>query len=155
MEGIAIVDATADFFVATKRIIFVSIGTFFMQLMLTLGCVMVFLCICASGEIKPLTSSLDVTLQGKDITLDGKQKGFTVALFFGFLWVAIYLKNQTVMTCMCSVSTYYFSSNANGEGSAQVVKALYWSNVYHAGSVAFGSLIMAIITFVQAFLENV
>jgi hypothetical protein len=78
-----------------------------------------------------------------------------VALFFGFLWVAIYIKNQTVVTMMCSVSTYYFSSNANGEGSAQVMKAMYWSNVYHAGSVAFGSLVMAIITFVQALLENV
>jgi hypothetical protein len=154
-EAIAIVDATADFFVATKRIIFVSIGSFFAQFLFTLGCITVLLCICAAGEIKPSDTSLDVTMQGKDFTLDGQQKGFVVALFFGFLWVMIYLKNQAVMTMMCSVSTYYFSSNADGEGSAQVLKAMYWSHFYHAGSVAFGSLIMAIITFAQALLESV
>lgn len=154
-EAIAIVDATADFFVATKRIIFVSISSFFMQFVFTLGCIMVFLCIASAGEIRPLDSKFDVTRQGKDFTFNKQQKGFTVALFFGFLWVAIYLKNQTVLTMMCSVSTYYFSSNANGEGSAQVMKAMYWSHFYHAGSVAFGSLILAIITFLQGLCESI
>ena len=46
---------------------------------------------------------------------------------------------------MCSVATYYFNSNADGEGSAEVAQAFYWSNVTHAGSVALGSLLMAII----------
>jgi hypothetical protein len=69
-EAIAIVDATADFFVATKRIIFVSIGSFFMQFVFTLGCIMVLLCICSAGDIKPLTYTADITLQGKDFTFD-------------------------------------------------------------------------------------
>jgi len=70
-EAIAIVDATADFFVATKRIIFVSISSFFTQFLFTLGCITVFLCIASAGEIKPSTSQMDVTRQGKDFTFDG------------------------------------------------------------------------------------
>ena len=133
----------------------VSIGTFFMQLGLILTCVAILLCIYSSGEIKPSDSLLDITRQGKDFDLNGQQIGFVIALFFGFLWVANYLEKQTVLTLMCSVSTYYFSSNANGEGSAEVRKALYWSHFYHAGSVALGSLILAIVEFLQAFLESV
>lgn len=73
---------------------------------------------------------------------------FSVLLLFSYLWLNNYLGYQAVMTCMCSVSTYYFNSNSDGEGSAEVAQALYWSNVTHAGSVALGSLLMAIIQLV-------
>jgi len=64
-EGIAIIDATADFFVATKRIIFVSLFQFFWQLMLTLYCLAVLICICADQDITVDPNSK--TLQGKNI----------------------------------------------------------------------------------------
>ena len=101
-----------------------------------------------------MPDSLDNTGQGKYINLDGTQYGFIFALSIGFIWVSNYIKNQTIMTLMCSVSTYYFSSNANGEGSAQVMKAMYWSNYYHAGSVALGSLIMSIVNIIEVILES-
>lgn len=50
-EGIAIIDATADFFVATKRIIFISLFQFFWQLVLTLYCISVLICITAGQDI--------------------------------------------------------------------------------------------------------
>jgi hypothetical protein len=49
---------------------------------------------------------------------------------------------------MSSVSTYYFTSNANKEGEADVSKAFrhLW---IHIGSVALGSLIMAVIKVIK------
>jgi len=55
---------------------------------------------------------------------------------------------------MCSAATYYFNSNANHTGSADVVKSIYWSNVTHAGSVAMGSLMMAIIRLLRMIVES-
>lgn len=73
---------------------------------------------------------------------------------FGWLWIQIYLSNTTVMTCMCSASTYYFNSNANHTGSADVVKSIWWANWTHAGSVAMGSLMMALIRVIRAIVES-
>merc|ERR1719473_722975 len=46
---------------------------------------------------------------------------------------------------MVSASTYYFSSNAEKEGSAEVKLGLKYAMVNHVGSLGFGSLIIAII----------
>jgi len=54
---------------------------------------------------------------------------------------------------MCSVATYYFNSSADGEGEAEVAQSLYWSSVTHAGSVALGSLLMAVIQLMQILCE--
>lgn len=151
-EGIAIIDATADFFVATKRIIFVSLFQFFWQLMFTLACISVLVCITANQDISVDPSSK--TLQGKNIVFTRNGQIFAFVLLFGWIWVQIYMSNQTVMTCMCSAATYYFNSNAEKEGSADVMKSVWWSNVTHAGSVALGSLIMAVIRILRAIAQE-
>jgi hypothetical protein len=46
---------------------------------------------------------------------------------------------------MVSASTYYFSSNASKEGEAEVSLGFKYAYVYHAGSLAFGSLMITIV----------
>lgn len=51
--GIALVDATADFFVATKRIILVSCFYFFVTILVTLFCFVGMALVASLNEIKP------------------------------------------------------------------------------------------------------
>lgn len=142
--AIAIVDATADFFLATKRLVFVSLGMFVVQLAWGAICFSAVICVAANQQVDPKLDS--ESLQGKEVTWDKQSLTFIGLITFGFLWIQIYLKNQTIFCAMASASTYYFNSNAEKEGSAEVVKALMWGNFVHCGSIAFGSLIMALVT---------
>jgi hypothetical protein len=44
-----------------------------------------------------------------------------------------------------SASTYYFNSDKNREGYAEVRLAIKFAHFYHLGSIALGSLIIAIL----------
>ena len=46
---------------------------------------------------------------------------------------------------MSSVSTFYFDSNSESTGEAQVMTSLKWTHMKHTGSIAMGSGIQAVI----------
>jgi choline transporter-like protein 2/4/5 len=50
---------------------------------------------------------------------------------------------------MVSASTYYFDSNAEKDGYADVGLGIKFAFVYHAGSLAMGSFIIAVIQFIR------
>lgn len=141
-QAIAIVDATAHFFISTKRILVVSVIIFVFEVVIAFGAFAYLIALYGNLDIKPNLNSED--LQGKTFIGDNFL-ALCLVLLFAYLWLNNFLKYQGVMTCMCSVSTYYFNSNADGEGEAEVAQSLYWSMITHSGSVALGSLLMAII----------
>jgi len=55
---------------------------------------------------------------------------------------------------MASCATYYFNSTEEKEGSAEVAQAFIWGTFYHAGSIAFGSLIMALTALINIMAET-
>ena len=101
------------------------------------------------GNLDVRPDPLSEDLQGKIFVDNSNFMALSLTLLFSFLWLMNYLKYQGVVTCMCSVSTYYFNSSSSGEGQAEVAQALYWASVTHAGSVALGSLLMAVIAMLQ------
>lgn len=149
--AIAIVDATADFFLATKRLVFVSIFYFFVMIMVFSFFLMSMLCIASNQTIVPDEASK--TLQGKDISWDKQSLTFIALLFFALLWIDLYCMHQTVFTAMASCATYYFTSDANKEGSAKVLVSMKWGQFVHNGSIAFGSLILALVTLLKMMAE--
>jgi hypothetical protein len=50
---------------------------------------------------------------------------------------------------MVSASTYYFNSDASNEGDAEVGTGFSWAFNYHAGSIAVGAFIIAVIRFIR------
>jgi len=68
-----------------------------------------------------------------------------VYMLFGLLWIFTFIQAKADFICMYSASTYYFDSNAQKEGQSQVMKAIRTTYIYHAGSLAFGSLIIGIL----------
>jgi len=64
------------------------------------------------------------------------------AFHFAFtFWIFQWLTDQASFVTMAAAAQYYFTSNAEHEGEAQVCLGLEWSFIHHAGSLALGSLI--------------
>ena len=144
--AINVIDASADFLAKTKRIIGVPILYFFLTVIfiaIWLGCM---LCINSIGNITP-DSSL-IIQKRKAVRTDAENKTVRIMflfMFFGILWIAAFLKAKTSFIVMVSASTYYFDSDSNTEGDAEVGLGFKYAYMYHAGSLAFGSFIIALI----------
>jgi len=69
--------------------------------------------------------------------------------FFGLLWILNFIVAKTNFITMCSASSYYFSSSAEEEGSAEVMQSVKFAYFNHFGSIALGSFIIALIQFIR------
>lgn len=72
---------------------------------------------------------------------------------FGGLWVNAFLIGcfQFVVAATCAI--WYFSHTADTAGKGSVRIGLKWILVYHTGSVAFGSFIIAVVQFIRIIFE--
>lgn len=70
-------------------------------------------------------------------------------MFFGLLWINSWLTYSSHFIVMVSASTYYFNSDASKEGQAEVELGFKFAYLYHMGSLAAGSLFIAIIQFIK------
>jgi hypothetical protein len=75
-------------------------------------------------------------------------------MVFGLIWTVFWIRDKTGFICMVSACTYYFSSSRDGEGSASVATGFHYAYTKHAGSLAFGSLVHAIIVIVKGAVET-
>ena len=81
--------------------------------------------------------------------------------FFGFLWTNQFFQGIGIMTISGSIAQWYFDNgdkdDSTNSGNKNVPQALFRTLRYHLGSVAFGSLIIAIVQFLRAclmYLDN-
>jgi len=70
-------------------------------------------------------------------------------MFFGLLWIIAFLNAQQSFIVMASGASYYFTSSAEIDGWADVSTGIKLAWVNHAGSIAFGSFIIALVEFIR------
>ena len=70
-------------------------------------------------------------------------------MIFGILWVCAWLEYSSTFVVMVSASTYYFNSNSNSEGSAEVGLGFKYAHLYHSGSIAIGAFVIALVNFIR------
>ena len=150
--AIDVIDAAADFLAKTKRIIFVPLVYFFVTMIFVGLWLFATISVFSMAEVRPETNPK--IPQDKDFHFkDEKQKkliyGLSLFMFFGLLWVYNFIKAKTSFIVMASASSYYFDSRPDHEGDADVMQAVNWAYFNHAGSLAFGSLIISIISFIR------
>lgn len=68
---------------------------------------------------------------------------------FAMLWALYFLSNTLIFITMVAASTYYFDSDANNEGKADLLLGFKWAYGPNFGSIAFASLVQAIVTFIR------
>jgi hypothetical protein len=149
--AINVIDASADFLAKTKRIIFVPVFYFVLTAIIASIWVFCMLAINSIGEIKAIDSSLFV--QRREVIRDSSQKKTVDIIFlfmlFGILWIAAFIRAKSSFITMVAATTYYFDSNKDKDGEADVGLGFKFAYMYHAGSLAFGSFIIAVIQFIR------
>ena len=148
--AINVVDASADFTKKTKRIIGVPVFYFFIQMVVFITWLFSMACIWSWGEIIPESA----TLQSKETYFPAGHKWdfYGVALFmiFGLFWILEFMQAKTYFITMVAASTYYFDSHKERDGEANVSLGFKYAYMNHAGSLAFGSFIVALVQFIRA-----
>jgi len=148
--AINVVDASADFLRKTKRIIFVPILYFLLNVLVVFAWVAIVACFNSMGTI---TAEQGIAPQFRKCTFAaGHETDHALvawALLFGLLWVVAFNQATSSFIVMVSATTYYFDSNKDREGDADVGLGFHLAYMSHAGSLAVGSFIIALVQFIR------
>lgn len=151
--AIDVVDASADFLRKTKRVILIPVIYFVFQVITVLVFMFAFVCMWSIGEINVSTSPLNTEHQLKTVTFAKGTAGdmylLAMGLFFGLLWILAFFNAQQSFIVMVAGCSYYFDSNKEKEGDADVGMGVKMAWVNHIGSLAFGSFIVAVVEFLR------
>lgn len=72
---------------------------------------------------------------------------------FGFFWIMAFIIAILQFTVASTVALWYFNAGSDAGDSVSVCKGVYWAFRYHLGSLAFGSLLIAIVTMIKVLFE--
>ena len=152
--AIDVVDASADFLRKTKRVILIPVIYFFFQVITVLTFMFAFVCIWSIGDITVKEGSIkNKYYQLKTANFANGTSGdmylLIMGMFFGLLWILAFFNAQQSFIVMVSGCSYYFDSNKEKEGNADVGMGVKMAWVNHIGSLAFGSFIVAVVEFLR------
>lgn len=72
---------------------------------------------------------------------------------FGFFWICAFIIAIQQFTIAATTALWYFQGSESDMPSVSVTKGVYWAFRYHMGSLAFGSLLIAIMTLIKVLFE--
>jgi len=139
----------------TKRIVALPVIYFFAQVIVVMVWFGAMICIWSIGDIvvKSGTVNSQAGYQLKTVNFTKISEGdmyiIAMVMFFGLLWILAFLNAQQSFIVMVSGASYYFTSNAEADGHADVSSGVKMAWVNHVGSIAFGSFIIALVEFIR------
>ena len=72
---------------------------------------------------------------------------------FGFFWIVAFLIAILQFTIAAAAALWYFQGNNSDAPSVSVTRGFYWAFRYHLGSLALGSLLIALVTMIKLLFE--
>lgn len=146
--AIDVIDASADYIAHNKRVILVPNLHFLFTIIVVILWLVAFLYVISLNEIKP-----GLIPQSKDIIWKEKKYKFWVLyMIFGFFWLTAFIEYSSRVVVITGAVTYYFNNSRdkpNEENGADIMFGFKCAYYYHAGSVAFGSFIIAVVRFIK------
>lgn len=139
--SIAILEAAADFVGETKRVMFLPVFFFFIMLISIICWIAGSICLFSVGDISGSSSGG----QARHVTWDQTTRDLMYFMFFGLLWIMAFVIAFAQFIIIVGVATWYFNQDSDNVGYASFTSAFSWFFRYHLGSIAFGSLIIAIV----------
>jgi hypothetical protein len=137
--GIAVFKATAQYLGANMRIILVptvvTVITLFWGVIWLVAAVWIY----AVGTPEPRYGFPFIT----EIKWEESTRGAFAFHIFGFLWVNAFMIGCTQFIIGASACIWYFEVETDTKGKGTILRALKWLSIYHWGSVAYGSCIIA------------
>lgn len=150
--AIAVIDAAADFAIATKRLVLVTFASFIVGFLFIVLWFFGFINIISLNDIRTVKNE-DGNFE-KELLWNDKTITLTVFMLFGFVWTVSFLREQNMFINMICTAQFYFTSNREKEGAASVKLAIKTTHLKHAGSVALGSFIHAVTMLLKAIAEK-
>lgn len=159
--SIAVIETAADWLADTKRILLVPLGYLALAIMVFIAWVCAAVMVCSFSS-EPLTAkdvgSGGATSQAKNLEWGGDIYTMVYAMWFGIFWIIAFIISCNDFVVICSAVTWYYSRkdipDSDGiPGDSQVWRGYVWSVRYHFGSLAFGSLVLALVWIIHWFFE--
>ena len=157
--SIAIIETAADWFADTKRIMAIPFMYFLIGLIIVGVWAACMVSVSSIGDIT-VEHEIDVKSQTKHVDWDKNTWIMVFYMWFGILWIIAYISAMNEFVTIVSTCTWYFSRKDIPDddgipGDSDVGKGLWWSIRYHSGTIAFGSLLIAIVWLVKGIFEFV
>jgi hypothetical protein len=73
--------------------------------------------------------------------------------FFGLLWLNAFILAMTQFVIIVAASMWYFGRSSDAKADVSLCTGVKWGLWYHCGSLAFGSLILAIVWLIKLVFE--
>lgn len=86
---------------------------------------------------------------------DDLTKGMLYSHIFAFFWIMELIQAIFSYVIIVATCSWYFTSNQDSRGSFSLSKGFWWAFRYNFGSLAFGSLVLAIIWVFRVVMEYV
>jgi len=115
-------------------------------------------CVASIGEITVEDEGWEY--QSKDVVWSGATEAMFWFMCFGFLWVIAFIMAMNEFVTIVAAITWYYSDktipDADGiAGDSDVSVGMGWAVRYHGGTLAFGSLILAIVWVIRIVFEYI
>lgn len=148
--AVAIMKVTSQFIYRTPTILVLPIIFFALCLAWLIFWVFLAVFITSVGEIGPRPAPLQFIT-----TVIWKKQTQYIFLYhlFGGLWVNAFLIGCFQFIVAAACCQWYFSHTSDTAGSGSVLISIKWILVYHLGSIAFGSFIIALVQFIRIIFE--
>jgi Plasma-membrane choline transporter len=139
---------TADYMNQTKRIFLVPLFFFLVVVIFYVYWIISAIYIWSVGTVKSKSLTPFASVSWNTNT----RYVFLYDLF-GLFWVNAFMIGCCQFILAVAAATWYFSHSADSGGSAMIMKGFKWTIRYHLGSIAFGSLVIAICEFIKFMFE--
>ena len=140
--GLAVMQATSLFINGTPQVFLVPvIGLVF--IIGLLGAWVVQMAFLASiGTVGPAAPPLSFL---PTVTWEDEIRYALLYQLFGYLWLNAFFVGCTQFVISATAAIWYFTSNSDSNGSGSIIRGYWWVLRYHLGTIAFGSLLIAIV----------
>jgi len=151
--AIKIIEAACDAINDIPSSVYFPLLQYFLMLIFIVYWVLVAAYMMSTGDYKQVSGAY--TMEWNETM----QQAF-VYHFFGLLWVMAFIRHMSILILAGAFGTWYWTSIPDKDAGkfqekhpTPIMSSIWRSNIYHTGTVAFGSFIIAVIQFIQACLE--
>lgn len=165
-QAIRVIETAADWLADTKRMVFVPLNFFFIAVlffMLWMGAVMCIGTMTDGPIYHPHGAQVEGMIdysQAKDWEWSTSVQWMLGIEFFGMIWLMFFIMAVSDFIVIVSAATWYYSDKSKKDtdgipGDSEVCYGYSLAFKYHMGSLASGSLILAIIWVIRRVFEYI
>ncbi|CDW78517.1 UNKNOWN [Stylonychia lemnae] len=147
--SLAVLEAASDFVGSNLRIVLVPVLFFILNIIVIICWIAGVLTVFSVGDIDNGPEGT----QYKTVKWSQSTRNMIYFMCFGILWITSFLIAASQFVIIVACSTWYFSHGSDTKGNSKISSGFGWILRYHAGSIAFGSFIIAVVWLIKIIFE--